>query len=230
MRTLSTACIFWEGEARGNISAEAEDVTDVTVSVTCLDWRRLSDMSSWLMSGIRLTSSFIVATASDLWRLLFPSSLCSSGSSDGVRWRVARAMLRHFSHRPDFPTLDPPLVVMVTMLLPTNQLWLWPLDKRKSATGDLDQINRQNILWYKQNKAGAQETSQRMPIYVHLAYFTVHSTKTSLVNHNDFIFLRDNNILCLLSLLFICLLPVHTDFVACPAQNWFSHTCNPELH
>lgn len=53
-------------------------------------------------------------------------------------WMCDRIMLLHFSHTP-FPCslVLPPLVVIVIILLPSNQLWDWPPTRRNSLIGDL---------------------------------------------------------------------------------------------
>ena len=108
--------------------------------------RRWSPMSSWetVDSGFNRatepSSPWQVLTASDLCRRLSAADVKESSrrlDDGGSRPVTVRAIWRHFSHKPDRPTRDPPLVVTETMLLPSNQLCVCPPSSRNLATGDL---------------------------------------------------------------------------------------------
>lgn len=112
--------------------------TSITSGIRVL--RLWSNMSSWL-SGLRGKVSCTVRTAADLC-LRRPGP-----SADWLTWAfgdfsfddATLAANRHFSHSPARPTLEPPLVVMVMIRFPSNQLSDWPPLSRNSATGDLNE-------------------------------------------------------------------------------------------
>ena len=78
---------------------------------------------------------YLLRTASVLCRLRPVAAASGAGL---FTFSVARlANCRHLSQRPVDPTLAPPLVVMVTILVPISQLCSWPPSSKKSATCDL---------------------------------------------------------------------------------------------
>lgn len=87
-------------------------------------------MSSWLDGRASTNVELWLITIADRWRRL-DVTLWSLGSTV---WYAAW----HFSHTAELADLIPlPLVVMVTSLLPTNQVWLCPPARRNSARWDL---------------------------------------------------------------------------------------------
>ena len=106
-----------------------------------------SCMSSWL-NGFNVISWARGCTAADRWRRR--PAVVESGT--GECWsgivRLSplafgtspRTLHRHLWHRPAFVIFEPPLVVTVMSLLPSNHDLLWPPSSRNSATGDLEKM------------------------------------------------------------------------------------------
>jgi len=139
---MSSIAFFF---ASSPISSTSSELIDAGCEATQAGLR-WSPMSSWetvsrgFNTATEPSSPRQVRTASDLCRRLRAAAdeTSSCATDDGGSWPVTvRAILRHFSHSPDRPTRAPPLVVTETMLLPSNQLCVWPPSSRNLATGDL---------------------------------------------------------------------------------------------
>ena len=172
MRTLSIACVcsvfvcraplrFPSATSPSNRSWEWLPIlldrdSSPPMGESSRDPCRCSWMSSWL-DGFRVISWVRGCTAAERCRRRTP--VAESGTT--VCWSSAVLLSpfafcmspwtrhRHLLHSPAFVIFEPPLVVMVMSLLPSNHVWLWPSSSKNFATVHLERNETSRINDYR---------------------------------------------------------------------------------